>query len=65
MIEIYEDEVGEYRFRVRGKNHEIVATGEGYSSRAGAEEGVRALARLILAAVRFADETLEVETRAV
>lgn len=43
MTEIYQDKAGEWRFRVKGKNGEIVAQGEGHPTPGEAE---RALARL-------------------
>ena len=38
-FEIYQDAKGEYRFRLKAGNGEIVATGEGYSTRSGAVAG--------------------------
>lgn len=38
-VEIYEDKSGEYRWRVRAANGEIVATGEGYSTAKDAHRG--------------------------
>ncbi len=32
-FEIYMDEAGEYRWRLRASNHKIIATGEGYVSK--------------------------------
>ena len=32
--EVYLDEEGDYRFRIRAKNGEIIATGEGYEHKA-------------------------------
>jgi len=32
-IEVYQDEKGEWRFRGKARNHEIVATGEGYKDK--------------------------------
>jgi len=28
--EVYQDDIGEFRFRIRARNGEIIATGEGY-----------------------------------
>ena len=44
-FEIYQDAKGEHRFRLRASNGEIVATGEGYSTRSGAVAGVQAVKR--------------------
>lgn len=40
-FDVYEDNAGEYRWRLRGGNQQIIAdSGEGYDSRDGAEEAV-------------------------
>lgn len=40
-FEVYEDRAGDYRWRLRGGNDQIMAdSGEGYASKSGAEEGV-------------------------
>jgi uncharacterized protein YegP (UPF0339 family) len=45
-IEIYEDEAGEYRWRLRHRNGTILAVdGEGYSSRSSAVNGVNSVKR--------------------
>lgn len=44
-FEVYEDARGEYRFRLKAGNGEIVATGEGYSTRTAAHEGTAAVQR--------------------
>ena len=45
-IEIYEDEAGEYRWRLRHRNGTIMAVdGEGYSSRSSAVDGVNSVKR--------------------
>ena len=46
-IEIYKDRGGEFRFRVKAKNGEIVASGESYATKAGAERGVKAMAKAV------------------
>jgi len=40
-FEIYRDEGGEYRWRFRANNNEIVASGEGYLSRQDCEHAVQ------------------------
>lgn len=45
QFEIYQDSKGEHRFRLKASNGEIVATGEGYSTRAGAIRGTEAVKR--------------------
>lgn len=45
QFEIYKDVGGQYRFRLKGHNAEIVATGESYPTKAGAKKGVKAVQR--------------------
>ena len=47
MTEIYRDSAGEWRFRVKGRNGEIVATGEGYTRKHDAERGLEDLRRIL------------------
>lgn len=47
-IEHFEDTRGQYRFRVKGDNGEIVAQSEGYASRSNAIRGAGTLRRLLL-----------------
>lgn len=44
-FEIYEDARGEFRFRLKAGNGEIVATGESYPTRVGAISGTEAVKR--------------------
>ena len=44
-FEIYQDAKGEYRFRLKSGNGEVVATGESYPTMAGARAGVAAVQR--------------------
>lgn len=44
-FEIFQNARGEYRFRLKAGNGEIVATGEGYTTRAGAVRGTEAVKR--------------------
>ncbi len=45
-FELYEDKAGEYRWRLRHRNGNIVAdSGEGYSSRSAAEDGINSVKR--------------------
>ena len=39
-FEVYQDKAGEYRFRLKAKNGEIIATSEGYTSKANCENGI-------------------------
>ncbi len=54
---IYEDADGEFRFRIVGGNGEIVASGESYKTRAGAERGRKALTRILLKALGKVEST--------
>lgn len=40
--EIYRDTSGDHRWRLKASNGRIVASGEGYKTRAGARAGVKA-----------------------
>lgn len=42
-FEIYEDEAGEFRFRLVAPNNEIVAVSEGYDTPTGCRNGVEAV----------------------
>jgi uncharacterized protein YegP (UPF0339 family) len=39
-FELYTDKAGEFRFRLKAKNGEIIATSEGYKSKTGCENGI-------------------------
>ena len=39
-FELYQDKAGEYRFRLKARNGEIIATSEGYKAKAGCENGI-------------------------
>ncbi len=49
-FEVYEDKSGDFRFRLKAGNGEVVATGQGYSSKAGAKAGCEAVQRAAAAA---------------
>jgi uncharacterized protein len=44
-FEIYKDSKGEFRFRLKAGNGEVVATGESYKNKAGVISGVDAVKR--------------------
>ena len=44
-FEIYKDKKGEFRFRLKSSNGQIVATGESYPTLAAAKKGVAAVER--------------------
>lgn len=39
-FEIYEDKAGEYRFRLKATNGQVIATSEGYKAKASCENGI-------------------------
>jgi uncharacterized protein YegP (UPF0339 family) len=46
-FELYKDHAGEYRWRLQAGNNRIIAdSGEGYNSKAGAEEGIKDVQRI-------------------
>jgi uncharacterized protein len=45
MVEFFEDEQGEHRFRIKGRNGEVLATSEGYTRKQDAVRGFWDLAR--------------------
>ncbi len=46
-FELYKDRSGEYRWRLQAGNNEIIAdSGEGYSTKQGAEEGIADVKRI-------------------
>ncbi|MFJ2503014.1 MULTISPECIES: YegP family protein [Microbacterium] len=44
-FELYTDKSGEYRFRLKAGNGEVIAISEGYSSKSGALNGIDAVRR--------------------
>ena len=42
-FEIYQDKAGEYRFRLRATNGQIIAVSEGYTALAGCENGIESV----------------------
>lgn len=42
-FEIYQDKSGEFRFRLKAMNGEIIATGEGYAAKAGCKNGIESI----------------------
>lgn len=47
LVEFFVDSAGGHRFRIKGRNHEIVATSESYMRAAGARRGLLDLVHLI------------------
>ena len=44
-FELYRDKAGEFRFRLKAKNGEIVATSEGYKAKASCVKGIESVKR--------------------
>ena len=44
-FEIYQDKAGEYRFRMKARNGQIIATGEGYTAKPSCLNGVESIRR--------------------
>ena len=44
-FELYQDKRGEYRFRLKAGNGEIILTGEGYKSKGGCKNGIDSIRR--------------------
>ena len=42
-FEIYTDKAGEFRFRLKAKNGQIIATSEGYKAKASCENGIESV----------------------
>lgn len=42
-FEMYKDKAGEYRFRLKATNGEIIATGEGYKAKASCVKGIESI----------------------
>ena len=40
---MYKDKADEYRFRLKARNGEIIATSEGYTSKASCENGIESV----------------------
>ena len=42
-FEIYKDNVGKFRFRLKAPNGEIISTGEAYTSKDGCKKGIESV----------------------
>lgn len=42
-FEMYQDKAGEYRFRLKATNGEVIATSEGYAAKAGCKNGIESV----------------------
>jgi len=43
QFEIYKDASGQFRFRLRAANNEIIATSEAYTTKAGCKNGIESV----------------------
>lgn len=43
--ELYKDGSGQFRFRLKAGNGEVIATSEGYASKSGAQNGIDSVKR--------------------
>ena len=44
-FQIYKDRKGEYRFRLKASNGEVIAASEGYKTKSGARKGAESVKR--------------------
>lgn len=51
-FEVYEDVSGQWRWRLKAANHEVVAQGEAYTTRQSAEHALAAIRDAVRAEVR-------------
>ena len=49
-FEIYKDRRGEFRWRLRAANNQVIASGEGYASKAGCKNGIESVRKNALKA---------------
>jgi uncharacterized protein YegP (UPF0339 family) len=42
-FEIYKDKKGEFRWRLRAGNNQVIATGEGYTTKAACKNGIESV----------------------
>ncbi|MCD5380569.1 YegP family protein [Candidatus Gracilibacteria bacterium] len=58
-FEIFEDKAGESRFRLKAGNGEVILASEGYSSKAGCENGIASVKKNASDEARFEKTTTE------
>ena len=46
-FEVYKDKAGEFRWRLKSPNNEIIASGEGYKDKAGCENGIASIKKTV------------------
>ena len=42
-FEIYKDKKGQFRWRLKADNNQVIASGEGYASKAGCKNGIESV----------------------
>lgn len=47
-FEMYTDKAGEFRFRLKAKNGQIIATGESYKAKAGCKNGIESIRKNVV-----------------
>lgn len=47
VFEVYEDKAGEFRFRLKARNGEVIAASEGYTTKAACLKGIAAVKRYV------------------
>lgn len=47
-FEMYADKAGEFRFRLKAKNGQIIATGEGYKAKASCKNGIESIRKNVV-----------------
>lgn len=47
-FELYADKKGEFRFRLKAKNGQIIATGEGYKAKVGCKNGIESIKKNVV-----------------
>ena len=57
-FETYQDKKGEYRFRLKAGNGEVIGVGEGYTTADGCKKGIESVARNAKEA-EIVDQTIE------
>ena len=48
VFELYKDKAGEFRFRLKATNGQIIATGEGYKAMAGCKRGIESIKKNVV-----------------
>ena len=53
VFEVYTDSAGEYRFRLKASNGEIILSGEGYKAKSGCMNGIESVRENVKNSERF------------